>query len=46
MVGLLPDMSFHQATLGLKKGDLLVAFTDGISEAMNPPASNSANSAS
>jgi sigma-B regulation protein RsbU (phosphoserine phosphatase) len=35
VVGLLPDMSFQQATLGLRSGDLLVAFTDGISEAMN-----------
>jgi sigma-B regulation protein RsbU (phosphoserine phosphatase) len=35
VVGLLPDISFQQATLGLKAGDMLVAFTDGISEAMN-----------
>lgn len=36
VVGLLPDISFQQATVGLETGDLLVAFTDGISEAMNP----------
>ena len=36
VVGLLPDASFEQAALDLKTGDLLVAFTDGISEAMNP----------
>jgi sigma-B regulation protein RsbU (phosphoserine phosphatase) len=35
VVGLLPGISFQQATLSLKAGDLLVAFTDGISEAMN-----------
>jgi sigma-B regulation protein RsbU (phosphoserine phosphatase) len=35
VVGLFPDISFQQATLGLKAGDMLVAFTDGISEAMN-----------
>ena len=36
VVGLLPDISFQQATVGLETGDLLVAFTDGMSEAMNP----------
>jgi sigma-B regulation protein RsbU (phosphoserine phosphatase) len=35
VVGLLPDILFEQETLQLKLGDLLVAFTDGISEAMN-----------
>lgn len=35
VVGLLPDILFEQETLELKTGDLLVAFTDGISEAMN-----------
>ncbi len=35
VVGLFPDISFQQATLGLEAGDILVAFTDGISEAMN-----------
>ncbi|MBI3476391.1 MAG: serine/threonine-protein phosphatase [Acidobacteria bacterium] len=34
-VGLLPGILFEQETLELKAGDLLVAFTDGISEAMN-----------
>jgi serine phosphatase RsbU (regulator of sigma subunit) len=35
VVGLLADRPFKQGTLELKTGDLLVAFTDGISEAMN-----------
>ena len=35
VVGLLPDIPFKQGMLELKIGDLLVAFTDGISEAMN-----------
>jgi sigma-B regulation protein RsbU (phosphoserine phosphatase) len=35
VVGLLPDIAFQYAALELRPGDLLVAFTDGISEAMN-----------
>jgi len=36
VVGLLPNFPYSQATVDLKSGDLLLAFTDGISEAMNP----------
>jgi len=36
VVGLMPDVTYRQATVTLRPGDLLVAFTDGISEAMNP----------
>ncbi len=36
VVGLLEGFSYQQETLALQPGDLLVAFTDGISEAMNP----------
>lgn len=36
VVGLLPNFPYTQATVDLEKGDMLLAFTDGISEAMNP----------
>jgi sigma-B regulation protein RsbU (phosphoserine phosphatase) len=36
VVGLLDSFPYQQETLGLRPGDMLVAFTDGISEAMNP----------
>jgi sigma-B regulation protein RsbU (phosphoserine phosphatase) len=36
VVGLLPSFPYTQATVELAKGDMLLAFTDGISEAMNP----------
>jgi phosphoserine phosphatase RsbU/P len=36
VVGLLPNFPYTQATVDLQKGDMLLAFTDGISEAMNP----------
>jgi sigma-B regulation protein RsbU (phosphoserine phosphatase) len=36
VVGLLPNFPYVQATVELEKGDMLLAFTDGISEAMNP----------
>jgi sigma-B regulation protein RsbU (phosphoserine phosphatase) len=36
VVGLLPNFPYTQATVALEKGDMLLAFTDGISEAMNP----------
>ena len=36
VVGLLPQFPYHQATVALEAGDLLVSFTDGVSEAMNP----------
>lgn len=35
VVGLLPDYPYQQGAVTLEPGDLLVAFTDGISEAMN-----------
>lgn len=38
VVGMLPSMlaSYEQGDVQLEKGDLLVGFTDGISESMNP----------
>ncbi len=36
VVGLLPRVQFEQGTVRLEPGDILVALTDGISEAMNP----------
>lgn len=36
VVGLLPSFPYTQAMVELERGDLLLAFTDGISEAMNP----------
>ncbi len=36
VVGLLPDFPYTQASVTLQPGDLLLGFTDGISEAMNP----------
>jgi phosphoserine phosphatase RsbU/P len=35
VVGLLPDAEYAQANIQLEPGDVLLAFTDGISEAMN-----------
>jgi sigma-B regulation protein RsbU (phosphoserine phosphatase) len=35
VLGLFPDFPYQECPVQLKKGDLLVAFTDGISEAMN-----------
>lgn len=35
VVGLLPDCSYDQGRVNVQPGDVLVAFTDGISEAMN-----------
>jgi sigma-B regulation protein RsbU (phosphoserine phosphatase) len=35
VVGLLEDASYRQASLAIAPGDVLIAFTDGISEAMN-----------
>lgn len=35
VVGLLEDFTYQQESILLERGDLLVAFTDGISEAMN-----------
>ena len=36
VIGLLPDFLYQQASIQLERGDLLIGFTDGISEAMNP----------
>lgn len=36
VVGLLQSVQYEQGTLTLEPGDVLVALTDGISEAMNP----------
>ena len=35
VIGLLEDATFEQGTLALEPGDVLLAYTDGISEAMN-----------
>ncbi|MDE3198036.1 MAG: serine/threonine-protein phosphatase, partial [Acidobacteriota bacterium] len=35
VVGLLPDASYGQQECRLQRGDIFVAFTDGISEALN-----------
>jgi sigma-B regulation protein RsbU (phosphoserine phosphatase) len=35
VVGLLPDASYSDATVAIEEGDLLVLFTDGITETMN-----------
>ncbi len=35
VIGLLPEASYEQGSLPLHPGDLLLAYTDGISEAMN-----------
>ena len=36
VLGLLPQASYEEATLNLRPGDVLVAFTDGVTEALNP----------
>ena len=35
-MGLLPECAYEQAEISLAPGDLLVIYTDGFSEAMNP----------
>jgi sigma-B regulation protein RsbU (phosphoserine phosphatase) len=35
VIGLFPEMSYEEATIDLQPGDVLVAFTDGVTEAMN-----------
>jgi phosphoserine phosphatase RsbU/P len=35
VIGLFPDFPYKEAEIELQSGDILVAFTDGISEAMN-----------
>ena len=34
-MGLFPDFPYSESSVQLEKGDVFVAFTDGISEAMN-----------
>lgn len=36
VIGLLPDAHYTRASMVLQPGDMLIAYTDGISEAMNP----------
>jgi sigma-B regulation protein RsbU (phosphoserine phosphatase) len=36
VIGLLPAFPYNQASVTLKPGDVLIGFTDGVSEAMNP----------
>jgi putative ABC transport system permease protein len=36
VLGLFPQMTFEDAAIDLESGDLLVAFTDGVTEALNP----------
>jgi sigma-B regulation protein RsbU (phosphoserine phosphatase) len=35
VLGLFPEMSYEEATVELQSGDVLVAFTDGVTEALN-----------
>ena len=35
VLGLFPEMEFQQSDIDLRTGDLLVAFTDGVTEALN-----------
>ena len=35
MIGLFPQMAYEDATVDLQPGDVLVAFTDGVTEALN-----------
>ena len=36
VLGLFPGMVFQAESIDLREGDLLVAFTDGVTEALNP----------
>jgi len=36
IVGAIDDMEYHETVLQLDKGDMLLMFTDGVNEAMNP----------
>ncbi len=36
VIGLMPDVPYEQASVALDPGDLILAYTDGVSEAMNP----------
>ncbi len=35
VIGLMPQMTYEEATVDLQSGDVLVTFTDGLTEAMN-----------
>ena len=35
VLGLFPDIEFQEADIDLRAGDLLVAFTDGVTDALN-----------
>jgi predicted permease len=35
VLGLFPEMSYDEATVDLQPGDVLIAFTDGVTEALN-----------
>lgn len=37
-LGIMEDLSYEQSTVQLERGDLLVLYTDGITEAIAPPA--------
>jgi phosphoserine phosphatase RsbU/P len=36
VIGLFPQSSYEEATIELRPGDVLMAFTDGVLEALNP----------
>jgi sigma-B regulation protein RsbU (phosphoserine phosphatase) len=36
VLGLFPQMSYEEGAIDLRPGDILVAFTDGVTEALNP----------
>jgi predicted permease len=36
VIGMFPLASYEEAVVDLQKGDLLIAFTDGVTEALNP----------
>jgi phosphoserine phosphatase RsbU/P len=36
VIGLMPDVPYEQASVALYPGDVILAYTDGVSEAMNP----------
>ncbi len=36
VLGMFPDVTYDEAQIALQPGDLLVAFTDGVTEALNP----------
>jgi len=36
VVGMLPGLTYEEATIDLRTGDVLLAFTDGVTEAHNP----------